>query len=194
MPTKQDEDLLDALKRVAAILRDGGVPFVLGGGMAAWARGGPSTEHDIDLVISPDDVGRALQLLADEGLRTERPPEGWLVKAWVDDVLVDLIHTPTGIAVDEAFFERSETLNVHAVEMKVMTMVDVLTTKLGALTEHHLDYGPTLEYARSLREQIDWETLARRTGDSPFARAFLYLVSELGIHPVPEPEMAGDRG
>ncbi|HET6793459.1 MAG TPA: nucleotidyltransferase [Acidimicrobiales bacterium] len=193
MPTKQDEDLLDALKHVAAILRDGGVRFVLGGGLAAWARGGPSTEHDIDLVISSDDVDRAVQLLADADLRTERPPEGWLVKTWVGDVLVDLIFRPTGIAVDDDFFERSEVLNVHAVNMRVMSMLDVLTTKLGALTEHHLDYGPSLEYARSLREQIDWETLAARTGDSPFARAFLFLVSELGIHPVPEPAMAGGR-
>ena len=29
------------LKRVAATLRDEEIPFALGGGLAAWARGGP---------------------------------------------------------------------------------------------------------------------------------------------------------
>ena len=38
-----------------------------------------------------------------------------------------------------------------------------------------------LELARSLREQIDWDFVRSRTGDSPFARAFFTLVEELGV-------------
>jgi len=56
-----------------------------------------------------------------------------------------------------------------------------MTTKLLALTEHNLDYAPVLEYARSLREQINWTALHARTEGSPFARAFFTLVSELGV-------------
>jgi hypothetical protein len=37
--------------------------------------------------------------------------------------------------------------------------------------------------ARSLREQIDWASLWRRTCDSPFARAFFTLVEGLEIAP-----------
>ena len=50
-----------------------------------------------------------------------------------------------------------------------------------ALTEHHLDYAPILEHARALREQIDWDEVEQRTQHSPFARAFLYMLTELGI-------------
>ena len=181
MPTNQDERLLDTLKRVSGILTAADVPFVLGGGLAAWARGGPATEHDIDLVVCATDVDRALAALAGAGMRTDRPPEGWLVKAWDGDVLVDLIHRPTGLTVDGAFLDSCEVLNVHAVPMRVLSIEDVLTTKLMALTEHHLDYGPVLEYARALREQVDWRRLYRRTMGSPFARAFFCLVDGLAI-------------
>jgi hypothetical protein len=38
-----------------------------------------------------------------------------------------------------------------------------------------------LELARSLREQIGWESVRERTAASPFARAFFTLIEELGI-------------
>jgi hypothetical protein len=181
MTTLQSDELLHALKRAAAALRDAGIQFAVGGGIAAWARGGPPTEHDIDLLIREGDVNRALDACAAAGMRTEVPPEGWLVKAWDREILVDLIFRPTGLVVDDGLFDRCDMLNVHAVRMLVLPVDDILATKLLALTEHNLDYGPVLEYARSLREQVDWAALRRRTDGSPFARAFFTLVEELGL-------------
>jgi hypothetical protein len=183
MPAEQSHDILDTLKKVAAALRDADVTFCVGGGLAAWARGGPSTEHDVDLLIKEEDAERALAVMEKLGLRTARPPEGWLVKAWDGDVLVDLIYRPTGLVADDVFFARCEELNVHAMPMRVMTATDVLVTKLSALTEHHLDYGPVLEYARSLREQLDWDDLQERTKESPFAQGFFAIAAGLGLIP-----------
>ncbi len=183
MPAVQSEQLLSVLKRVAATLRDGGVPFALGGGLAAWARGGPPSEKDVDLLIREEDCARALELLDASGYRTETPPEGWLVKAFDDEVLIDLIHRPSGIVVDDAFLDRCDPISVHAVTMPVMRTDDLLVSKLLSLTEHHLDYGPPLEVARALREQIGWPEVRRRTSASPFARAFFVLLHELSIVP-----------
>jgi hypothetical protein len=183
MPTEQAEGVLTVLKRVAAILREADVSFALGGGLAVWAHGGPATEHDIDVVIREEDVEAALAALSAAGLKTERPPEGWLVKAWDDDVLIDLIYRPVGLTIDREFLEQCQSRDVHAVPMRVLSVEDVLVTKLLALTEHHLDYGPVLEYARSLREQVDWGALRDRTSSSPVARAFLCLVHDLRIAP-----------
>ena len=44
------------MKRSAAVLRDARVPFLLGGGLASWARGGPPTEHDVDFLLRERDV------------------------------------------------------------------------------------------------------------------------------------------
>jgi hypothetical protein len=161
------------------------VPFLLGGGLAAWARGGPETEHDLDLMVRPEDAERALDALAGAGFGTARPPEGWLYKAWDGDTLVDLIFCPSGGEVDDQMLARGEELDVHAVRMQVMALEDVMATKLLSMREHEVDYDGVLELARSLREQVDWDEVRSRTQSSPYARAFFYLAEELGILRVP---------
>jgi len=179
------EDLLETLKKTAAVLREEDVPFLLGGGLAAWARGGPETEHDLDLMVPPSEAERALEALHAVGYRSAKPPEDWLYKAWDGETLVDIIFEPSGVDVDDAMFERAEELDVHAVRMKVMSLEDVLITKLLAMREHEVDYENVLEIARALREQIEWDEVRRSTQHSPYARAFFYLVEELGILRVP---------
>jgi predicted nucleotidyltransferase len=180
-PEATFEQLLETLKRSSAALRAAGVPFVLGGGVAIWARGGPETEHDLDYFVKPADAERALQVLAEAGFRPEKPPEGWLYKAWDDHVLVDLIFDPTGIEIDDAFIAGADEAEVHAVRMRMLRPEDVLVTKLLALKEHSLDYDGLLEAARAVREQIDWDEVRRRTEQSPYAKAFLTLVDELEV-------------
>src|ERR687883_856682 len=119
------EDIEAALKRAVAALREAGVPFLLGGSLASWARGGPESRHDLDLMIRPQDVERALAALEEEGLRPERPPEDWLVKAWDGDTLVDLIYCPKGLPVNDDLIARGEELSVLGMEMRVMALEDV---------------------------------------------------------------------
>ena len=175
------DDLLQALKKSAAALREAEVPFLLGGGLAAWARGGPETVHDLDLMVKPDDAERALKALDEAGFRPEDPPEEWLYKAWDGDVLVDIIFEPSGGPVDDAMFERADEMDVHAVTMNVMALEDVMVTKLLSLREHEVDYDGVLEIGRALREQVHWDGVWRRTSHSPYARAFFYLAEELDI-------------
>jgi hypothetical protein len=180
-PSDNFPELLDAMKRAAAALRDAEVPYILGGGLAAWARGGPPTEHDVDFFVREEDAERALEALGAAGMTPERPPENWLVKAWAGETLIDLIFHPAGGPVDDGYFERAVELEVAAQRMPVASLADVLTTKLLALTEQEPDLGSVLELARALREQIDWEHVRERTAGSPFARAFFTLVEELGV-------------
>ena len=175
------DQIKESVKRAAGALREADVPFVLGGGLAVWARGGPPTGHDLDFMVRPEDAERALEVLEEAGMRPERPPEGWLYKAWDGDVLVDLIFRPVGETVDDTIFERAEEIEVNAVPMLVMSPEDVLVTKLRALGEHELDYERLLEFARALRERIDWDDVRRRTEDSPYAKAFFTMVEELDV-------------
>ena len=175
------DELLETLKLAAATLRESDVPFVLGGGLAIWARGGPETEHDVDFFVKPEDAERAVKALEQTGFRTEAPPEGWLYKGWRGDVMVDVIYAPSGLTIDDEWLDRAEELEVHAVRMAVMQAEDVLVAKLLAMREHHLDYDSVLEIARTVREQIDWTDVRKRTDGSPFAKAFFTLVDELGV-------------
>jgi hypothetical protein len=185
-PAEDFPELIESMKRAAAALRGAGVPYMLGGGLAAWARGGPPTEHDVDFFVRPEDAERALEALVEAGMKPERPPEDWLLKAWDGDTLIDLIFSPMGGSVDDGYFERAEEIEVAAQRLPVASLGDVLTTKLLALNEQNPDLGSVLELARSLREQIDWDFVRARTADSPFARAFFTLVEELGVVDPPE--------
>ena len=184
-------DLEEALKRSAAALRRAGVPFLLGGSLASWARGGPETRHDLDLMIKPEDVERAVAALEEAGMRFENPPEEWLVKAWDGDTLVDLIFAPKGIPMDDEALARGEVISVLGMEMRVMALEDVLVTKLMALSEHALRYESLLAISRALRERIDWDDVRARTDESPFARAFFVMLEGLGVVPEAKPTTGG---
>jgi len=186
-PSEDFPELVETMKRAAGALREADVPFLLGGGMAGWARGGPPTDHDVDFFLIERDAERGLAALADAGFRTQRPPEGWLLKAWDGDVLVDLIFRPSGGPVDEGYFQRAEEIEVVSQPLLVASIEDVLATKLLAMTEQEPHYGPVLELARALREQVDWDALRERVAAAPFGAAFLTLAERLEIAPSQPP-------
>jgi hypothetical protein len=181
MASAAPEPLTESMKRAVAALEADHVPYLLGGGLGCWARGGPPSSNDIDLMVKRGDAERALQALAGAGMRPERPPEQWLLKAWDGDVLIDLIFEPSGVRVTDELMERGEELNVAGMAVRVMALDDIMVTKLLALDEHSADYRDLLQIARSLREQIDWESLRDRTRSSPFARAFFVLADGLQV-------------
>jgi hypothetical protein len=177
-----------ALKRVAATLKGAGVPFVLSGGYAAWVRGGPEPDHDVDFMLPPAAVPQATEALENEGLRVEQPPEDWLVKVFDGDQMVDLIHTPQGRPVDEERMARAEPVSVLSLEMPVLDATDIVVDKLIVLDEHYCDLTQVLPVLRSLREQVDWQRARDEAAGSPFAEAALLLAERLSIAPAP-----GDR-
>jgi predicted nucleotidyltransferase len=182
--------VVTTLKRAAAALRDAGVPFAVAGGLACWARGGPVSDHDVDVVVTPDDVPRAVAALEEAGMKPEDPPEEWLTKVHDGEVTVDLIFHPSGVEVTSEVLARADELQVEAVTMPILPLEDVLVTQLLSLTEHHLAYEGLIESARAVREQVDWASVRRRTEDSPVARAFFTMTEGLGVVPL---EPAGDR-
>jgi hypothetical protein len=178
--------LVNALRAAVPALREAEIPFMLGGSMAVWAYGGPEPTNDLDLMVREEDAERALQALEAAGMRVGHPPEEWLVKAWHDDVLIDLIHGPRGLPITDEVLARSRVRSLSALRVPVMALEDVLATKLRSLDEHQLDLAWLLQIARAVREQVDWDALRERTGDSPYAAAFFTLVERLGIAPAPE--------
>jgi len=185
------EELIDSLKRAVAALDERSVPYLLGGGLGCWARGGPPSSNDIDLMVKREDAERAQQALAEAGMRPETPPEQWLLKAWDGEILVDLIFEPSGMRIDDEVLARGEVLSVMALRTRVMNLDDILITKLMALDEHSADYGDMILITRSLREQIDWARLREETAPSPFAAAFFALADGLGIHPAAQTSVSG---
>ena len=175
--------MLAVLKKAVGVLRQADIPFALAGSMACWALGGPPSRHDVDLAILHSDADRALETLEADGFTVEHPPEGWLAKAWLDDILVDLIWAPMGLEVTDEVLSAARTIHVESMPMPVLAPTDVLTSKLLALNEGHLDFEGLLAIVRGVREQVDWPELRRRTDSQALARSFLYMADELGLTP-----------
>lgn len=181
MAEESQENLREALKRVAVALKEGGVPFALAGGYAAWARGGPEPDHDVDFLVTAADAARAAEVVAGAGLEVSRPPEDWLFKVYTDGAMVDVLFRACGRPADMPVLERAGEVEVLSVQMPVLAATDLMVQKMCALDEHTADLSTLLPVARALREQVDWDLVESETADNDFAAAFLFLVRRLGV-------------
>ncbi|RZQ63882.1 BON domain-containing protein [Amycolatopsis suaedae] len=193
MTTPDEDALLRTLTAVVNTLTEAGIRFAIGGGCAVYARGGPASDHDVDVFLDEHDIGPAVAALKAVGMRPVEPPEDWLTKVYDGDRLVDLVFRPNGRPVTTEMLDRAQRLRVGAAVAPVLSGTDLLVDKLLVLDAHRCDLSPLLHIARVLREQVDWTGVARQTAGSPYARCALRLFAELGIsEPLEEP--AGDNG
>jgi Uncharacterised nucleotidyltransferase len=184
--SEDEQPLIWTLKRVANCLQHAGIPFVLAGSFAAYARGAGACDHDVDFLIRQCDIDRALTALVEQGFRAEIPPEDWLVKVYEDDRLVDLIFRPVQRPVTDETLADSEVLPVNACHMPVLSATELMIHKILSYGPHYCDFTRALPLARSLREQIDWARVRRETANSPYAQAFLVLADRLDIFSLAE--------
>lgn len=175
--------LLETLKKSATALARAGVPFALAGGGAAYARGAALPTHDVDFVVMEQDADAAAKALAAQGMRIVHPPEGWLIKAYDGDCMVDLIFRIADEPVTEQLLQRAETREVSAVRMPVLSGTDLALSWLRSFSEHHADFAGALTSVRPLREQVDWQAVREQTRGAPFAEAFLVLLERLQVIP-----------
>ena len=198
-PSERDE-IRDLLKRTAVALKEGGVPFTLCGGYAAWVRGAPEPDHDADFLVPESEAERATKVLAEAGLEIQDPAEDWLTKVVRGGSFVDVIWRTCGHPVESDLIDRSEVIPVLSVQMPVLLATDIVVTKLMALDEHYCDFAHMLPVARALREQVDWSEVRREVAGNDFAVVFLQLLDRLGIVPLadqggePAPDDGRDHG
>lgn len=176
-----EKSLLHTLTKVVNTLAAAGIEFAVAGGCAVYARGGPPSDHDIDVFVREEDVRDAQKALVDVGMREEEPPEDWLTKVYDGDVLVDLIFRPNYRPHIDDLLARAEEMRIGPALARVVSGTDLMVDKLLVLNPHRCDFTPLLPIARDLREQIDWVRVAEETDESPYARAFLKLVEELSV-------------
>ena len=56
---------------------------------------------------------------------------------WYGEVLVDLIYRPVGLCIDRELIESCPYRNVQAIPVRVLSVEDVLATKVLSLTSIH---------------------------------------------------------
>ena len=184
--------LRDLLRQSTATLLDADVPFALMGTFGVWARGGPQPPmvEDVDLAVRMQDIPDATAALEAAGFEVLHPYQGWLAKALHptanaagERLMVDLIHSPIGLPITDEVLARASVAYVEAMALPCLAPIDMMTTKLLVLAPNQLDYTGIAERARILREQFDWDELARRASGNVAALGFFDLARRFGIDP-----------
>src|SRR3989440_4415912 len=104
---KQQESLF---REVIQLLESNHVPFVISGAFALHEHTGIWRDtKDLDIFLAPEQVPRALQLLAERGFECEVCDPVWLFKVRRLDYYVDLITGMSNgvIRVDQSWIDRA---------------------------------------------------------------------------------------
>lgn len=167
MPPASRQSLFTIAEVASKVLDRSGVPFVVGGGLAAEAYHLRETANDVDLFVRPRDAPRGLSALAQAGFYVWIEDPRWLYKAIKDDVTVDLIYESSGVVhVADETFQRARWMQMDHTRLPIMPPEDLFVMKAAAATpaapKHWLDAVSLLD-----SQQMDWEYLARRATRSP---------------------------
>ncbi|MFD6355867.1 hypothetical protein [Nocardia tengchongensis] len=175
--------LLGTLTLAVQTLQDNDIPCALTGDCAVYARGGPvgDTPPEVDVLLRPADAPLGVSLLAAAGLRRPRGAEAERVTLYNGAVRVDLVFRTDHRPVTDALLARAERLRIGPIAAPVVSVADLLVDELTVADPQRLDFTRLLHIARELRAQIDWELVRAGTAASPYARAFLGLLDDLGI-------------
>ncbi|WP_174816710.1 nucleotidyltransferase [Myxococcus fulvus] len=174
---ERTSDELNARARAVGLLREAGVPFVVGGAYAyATYTGIYRDTKDLDLFPRKADAARALEVLEKDGWRTERTDEVWLYKAFKGEYFVDFIFSSgNGVAVvDDEWFEHARTSTIFGHECLVAPAEEMIWSKAFVVERERFDGADVNHLILKAGKQMDWERLMRR-----FDRYWEVLLSHL---------------
>lgn len=172
--------------RAMSTLHDAEVPYLVAGALAVHHYTGIwRNTKDLDLFLCPEDRDRALLALADVGYRVEITASHWLAKAFVDDILVDLI---SGFGnwlqpVDETWFAASEATTCLGIETRVLSATDLIWCKAYVAGRERFDGADIAHVIRRAADRIDWRYLLDRF-DGHWELLLMYLHYYRFVYPM----------
>ncbi len=196
-----------------------GVPFAVGGGLAAMTYADQWRDtKDIDLYILRRDCEEFIHALSSLGLRDyyEKLPydRKWIYRAYKDDCIVDLIWAMANqrAEVDESWFGGPE-VEAGEERFRLLAPEEALWSKLYVLQRDRTDWPDVLNLLYGVGPDIDYRrVLCNLASDAPLLASALvifawlapdrarelpaYLWRDLGLNPpaaAHDPQLTRDR-
>jgi hypothetical protein len=156
--------------RALRALAEGGVPFLVGGGVALTAYCGIRRyAKDLDVFAVAEDVPRVLGVLSGAGFRTETPYPHWLAKAYEKDEasFVDVIfNSGNGAApVDSEWFTHAVAARVLGVGVALCPPEETIWSKAFVMERERFDGADVTHLLLACGPTLDWPRLMRRFGE-----------------------------
>jgi hypothetical protein len=147
------------------LMRDGGVPFLVGGAYA-WARYTGIERHtkDFDVFIRRKDFSKAKRVFEAAGYQSELNFPHWLGKAFKGEDFIDLIFSAgNGVAVvDELWFDYAVDGVVFDVDVKLIPAEEMIWSKGLIMERERFDGADVAHVIHSVGDRLDWRRLIDR--------------------------------
>jgi len=159
------ESTIRFYRRALQVLKDGGVPALVGGAYA-FARYTGIERHtkDFDIFIRADDFEKAARAFRTAGYEAELTFPHWLGKAFHGDDFVDLIFSAgNGVAVvDDRWFEYAVAERVFDVDVNLIPAEEMIWSKGLIMERERFDGADVLHVMRAVGPDLDWRRLIDR--------------------------------
>jgi hypothetical protein len=164
---KWEAKTLDFFRRAQILLKEAGVPFLIGGAFALdFYTGIWRATKDLDVFVRPEDFPRVLDFFASQGYETELTFPHWLGKVFSDGDLIDIIFgSGNGVArVDDHWFEHAPEGDVLGVRVRLCPAEEMIWSKAYIMERERFDGADVAHLLRARAGQLDWPRLLKRFG------------------------------
>src|ERR1700692_1068177 len=151
--------------RSMELLRNGGLPFLVGGAYA-FARYTGIERHtkDFDVFIHREDFPKAKRIFETAGYESELTFPHWVGKAIKGDDFIDLIFgAGDGVAVvDALWFDHAPDSVVFDVDVKLIPAEEMIWSKGLIMERERFDGADVAHVLHALGPKLDWRRLIDR--------------------------------
>ena len=154
-------------RHALAILREAGIPHLVGGAYA-FARYTGIERHtkDFDVFIRREDFGRTAWAFQKAGYKAELTFPHWIGKVFKGEDFVDLIYSAgNGVAVvDDRWFEHAVKETVFGVDVELIPAEEMIWSKGLIMERERFDGADVAHVLRAVGDRLDWPRLLERFG------------------------------
>lgn len=155
-------------REVIQLMESKRVPVVISGAFALHEHTGIWRDtKDLDFFLPAQEVGRALQVLEQDGFKTEILDPIWLAKAHRKGFFVDLITGMSNgvIRVDYSWIRRASRSHIFGLSVRVLAPEELIASKIFVTRRERFDGADICHIIYGTRGNFDWQRLMSLAGE-----------------------------
>lgn len=173
------------------LLKESGLPFLVGGTFAVSAHTGLSRPvKDIDVFCKAGDYPRILAYFRDRGYETEVEDERWIAKIRKGERFVDVIFNSStaSVPVTDQWFADAHSARIYGTELPVVAPTELIWSKAFLQDRCRYDGADIAHVILKQSDSIDWRRLLSHM-EQYWEVLLIHLLNFRFIYPTERPRI-----